>query len=50
MNVSGGCSRKYEHIREWFEKVWVEVSFSEGGSVKYDLFDGVSWEDMNSGK
>ena len=24
------------------------MSFSEGGSVKYDLFDGVSWEDMNS--
>ena len=22
------------------------MSFSEGGSVKYDLFDGVSWEDM----
>ena len=35
-------------------KIWCMVqqsmSFSEGGSVKYDLFDGVSWEDMNSGK
>ena len=26
------------------------MSFSEGGSSKYDLFDGVSWEDMNSGQ
>ena len=26
------------------------MSFSKGGSVKYDLFDGVSWEDMNSVK
>ena len=35
-------------------KIWCMVqqsmSFSEGGSVKYDLFDGVSWEDMNCGK
>ena len=34
-------------------KIWCMVqksmSFSEGGSVKYDLFDGVSWGDMNSG-
>ena len=32
-------------------KIWCMVqqsmSFSEGGSVKYYLFDGVSWEDMN---
>ena len=32
-------------------KIWCMVqqsmSFYEGGSVKYDLFDGVSWEDMN---
>ena len=26
------------------------MSFSESGSVKYDLFDEVSWEIMNSGK